>query len=116
DFGSAKVADLELVKAQGNVDLVGASVQTVNITGSSNVTGTTVQTVTVAGAATAAATALNVNATDSLKLNVTAATATKTITVEGKGSAELGTVAASVKTLNAAGNTGGVTVTGGAGL
>lgn len=117
DFGAAATAAaLDLNDAKGNVDLVGAAVKTVNIGGNSQVVAGVAQTVTVGGSAAAAATALNVNATAALALDVSAAAAAVKVTVTGAGAANLGTLHAVAKTVDASANTGGVTVTGAAGL
>lgn len=116
DFGTAATAALDLKDAKGVVDLLGAAVKTVNISGNSQVVAGVAQTVAVGGSAAIAATALNVNATAALALDVSLAAAAAKVTVTGAGAANLGTLHATAKTVDASANTGGLTVTGAAGL
>tara|TARA_R110002020_G_scaffold367683_3_gene579573 strand:+ start:33606 stop:36299 length:2694 start_codon:yes stop_codon:yes gene_type:complete len=115
NFGAGTVANLALDGAKGTAALTStdATVKgTTNISGSSLVTAGAAQTVTVNGSAVVNSSALNVTAAAMLKLDITAGANVTTTKVMGTGNADLGTLGAATKTLDASGNTGGVTATG----
>jgi hypothetical protein len=115
NFGAGTVANLALDGAKGTAALTSTDTSdkgTLNVSGSSLVTAGVAQTVTINGTAVANSSALNVTAADKLKVDITAGTEVLTTKVMGAGNADLGTLGAKNKTLDASGNTGGVTATG----
>lgn len=113
DFGSATAINVALDGAKGAVDVISTGTnETVSVSGSSLVSAGVAQTVTLAGSGFTTAGALNVAAANTLKLNVTAGGDVVTTKVTGAGAADLGTLGAKTKTLDASANTGGVTAVG----